>query len=56
MIAQRVGIFQRSSNDMIVNAEQSVTGEIRGTGDVILVSAPLVIDVQQFYTGQLIIE
>ena len=56
LIAQRVGIFQRSSNDMIVNAEQSVTGEIRGTGDVILVSAPLVIDVQQFYTGQLIIE
>ncbi|MEM6514784.1 MAG: head GIN domain-containing protein [Bacteroidota bacterium] len=55
-IAQNVNIFQRSSNDMIINAEQSLTGEIRGTGDVILVSNPPVIEVEQFYTGRLIIE
>jgi hypothetical protein len=56
LIAQRVDIFQRSSNDMIINVQQSIIGEIRGVGDVVLVSTPSVIDVQQFYTGQLIIE
>ncbi|WP_298900253.1 head GIN domain-containing protein [uncultured Psychroserpens sp.] len=56
LIAQDVAIFQRSSNDMIINAQQSLTGEIRSTGDVIVVNAPPVIDVQQFYTGQLIFE
>ncbi|MBO6607926.1 head GIN domain-containing protein [Psychroserpens sp.] len=56
LIAQDVEIFQRSSNDMIINAQQSITGEIRSTGDVILVQTPTVVDVQQFYTGQLIYE
>ena len=56
LIAQDVEIFQRSSNDMIINAQQSITGEIRSTGDVILVNTPPVVDVEQFYTGQLIYE
>ena len=56
LIAQDVDIFQRSSNDMIINVQQSLIGEIRGTGDVILVNTPPVIDVEQFYTGQLIFE
>lgn len=56
LIAQNVDIFQRSSNDMIINAQQSLTGEIRSTGDVIVVHTPAVVDVEQFYTGQLIFE
>ncbi|WP_298755067.1 head GIN domain-containing protein [uncultured Psychroserpens sp.] len=56
LVAQDVDIFQRSSNDMIINAQQSITGEIRSTGDVILVNTPSVVDVEQFYTGQLIFE
>ncbi|WP_047548028.1 head GIN domain-containing protein [Psychroserpens sp. Hel_I_66] len=56
LIAQNVDIFQRSSNDLIINAQQSVTGEIRGTGDVILVNTPPIVDVEQFYTGQIIFE
>ena len=56
LIAQDVEIFQRSSNDMIINAQQSLLGEIRSTGDVILVNTPPIIDVEQFYTGQLIFE
>ncbi|WP_460219911.1 head GIN domain-containing protein [Psychroserpens sp. MEBiC05023] len=56
LIAQNVDIFQRSSNDMVINAQQSLTGEIRSTGDVILVNTPVVLDVEQFYTGQLIFE
>lgn len=55
LIAQNINIFQRSSNDMILNPQQSLTGEIRSTGDVILVNEPPVLDVQVFYTGQLII-
>lgn len=56
LIAQNVTIFQRSSNDMIINAQQSLTGQIRSTGDVILVNTPPIVDVEQFYTGQLIFE
>lgn len=56
LIAQNIDIFQRSSNDMIINPQQSLTGEIRSTGDVILVTTPPVIAVEEFYTGQLIFE
>lgn len=55
LIAQNIEIFQRSSNDMILNPQQSITGEIRSTGDVILVNEPPIVNVQQFYTGQLLI-
>ncbi|MBR9913914.1 MAG: DUF2807 domain-containing protein [Algicola sp.] len=54
--AQDVTIFQRSSNDLIINAQQSLTGEIRSTGDVIAVNTPPVVDVEAFYTGALIFE
>ncbi len=56
LIAQDVEIYQRSSNDMIINPQQSIIGEIRSTGDVILVNTPPIVEVQQFYTGQLIYE
>ncbi|WP_299338282.1 head GIN domain-containing protein [uncultured Psychroserpens sp.] len=55
-ITQDMTVFQRSSNDMIINAQQSIIGEIRSTGDVILVNTPVTVDVEQFYTGQLIFE
>lgn len=55
LIAQNIEIFQRSSNDMILNPQQSLKGEIRSTGDVILVNEPPILNVQQFYTGHLII-
>lgn len=55
LIAQNIEIFQRSSNDMILNPQQSLIGEIRSTGDVILINEPPILNVQQFYTGQLII-
>lgn len=54
LVAQNIEIFQRSSNDMILNPQQSLTGEIRSTGDVILVNEPPLLDVEVFYTGQLI--
>lgn len=54
LVAEQVKIFQRSSNDMILNVQQSITGEIRGTGDVILLNRPPIVDIEQFYTGKLI--
>lgn len=56
LIAEDITIFQRSSNDMIVNPQQSLTGEIRGTGDVISINRPPIVDVEEFYTGKLIFD
>ena len=56
LVAENVQIFHRGSNDMIVNPQQSLVGELRGTGDLISVNTPPVINVEQFYTGQLILE
>jgi hypothetical protein len=55
LIVQNIQIYQRSSNDMILNPQLSLTGEIRSTGDVILVNEPPEMSVQVFYTGQIII-
>ncbi|WP_372752234.1 head GIN domain-containing protein [Mariniflexile sp.] len=54
LIAQNVTIWNRSSNDMIVNPQQSITGRISGTGNVIVVSNPPVIEVEEIYKGKLI--
>jgi Putative auto-transporter adhesin, head GIN domain len=56
LIAQNVTVFHRSSNDMVVNPQQSITGELRSTGNVIAVNQPPIVTVEQFYTGQLIFE
>ena len=56
LIAQNVDVFHRGSNDMIVNPQQSLTGELRSSGDLISRNEPPIVDVEQFYTGQLIFE
>lgn len=54
LIAQNITIWNRSSNDMIVNPQQSITGKISGTGNVIAVTHPPVVDVEEVYKGRLI--
>ena len=54
LIAQNVDVFHRGSNDMVVNPQTSLTGELRGTGNLISVSQPPTVEVEQFYTGELI--
>jgi len=54
LIAQNVEVFHRGSNDMIVNPQVSLNGELRGTGDLISVNEPPTVTVEQFYTGMLI--
>lgn len=54
LIAQNVDFWNRSSNDIIVNPQQSVTGKISGTGNVICITLPAFVDVQELYKGRLI--
>jgi len=56
LVAQHINISHRSSNDIIVNPQQSLKGIIRGTGDVISVNRPPIVEVEQLYTGKLIFE
>ncbi len=56
LIAQSVIISHRGSNDMIVNPQQSLRGLLRGTGDLISVNEPPIVDVEQLYTGRLIFQ
>jgi hypothetical protein len=54
LVAQNVTLWNRSSNDMIVNPQQSITGKISGTGNVISVTHPPIVEVQELYKGRLI--
>ena len=54
LVAQNVTLWNRSSNDMIVNPQQSITGKISGTGDVICLNQPPIVDVVEQYKGRLI--
>lgn len=54
LIAQNISVYHRGSNDMIVNPVLSLKGELRGTGDLISVNEPPIVDVERIYTGQLI--
>jgi len=54
LIAQQVEVFHRGSNDMIVNPQLSLIGELRSTGDLISLNTPPTVEVEQFYTGRLI--
>ena len=56
LIANHIDIFHRGSNDIIVHPIESLSGELRGTGDLISVNQPTSINVEQYYTGQLILQ
>lgn len=55
-VAQNIQLWNRGSNDMIVNPQQSIRGKISGTGNVIAVNKPAVIEVEEVYKGRLIFE
>lgn len=56
LVAQNIDVFHRGSNDMFVNPQVSISGELRGTGDLIAVNEPPIVEVQQFYIGALIFD
>ncbi|MFH6768709.1 head GIN domain-containing protein [Gaetbulibacter aquiaggeris] len=56
LIAQNVYIWNRSSNDMIINPVLEIKGKISGTGNVICVNRPPIVEVEEQYKGRLIFE
>jgi len=56
LIADNITVFHRGSNDMLVNPQISLTGELRGTGNLISFNEPPIVDVQEYYIGQLIFD
>jgi len=54
-ICQNIVIFQRGSNDMILKPIQAISGKILNTGNVILKNNPPIINVEQLFSGQLIL-
>lgn len=52
---QNIKIFQRGSNDMILKPIQSISGKILNTGNVILKNNPPIINVEQLFSGHLIL-
>ena len=54
LTAQNVSIFHRGSNDMVVNPQQSITGQILSTGNVIAVNQPPIVDVEEVFNGRLV--
>ncbi len=51
-----LNLFQRSANKMIVRPLRKISGEIRGTGDVISLFRPPIVEVESFFTGRLIFQ
>ncbi len=56
LVAENVNIRHRGTNKIIVNPQQSITAEIRSTGDIIAVNKPPVVEVEEFFTGRLIFQ
>ena len=54
LITQRVNVNHRGSNDLLVNPQESLTGVLRGTGDLQSYNRPPTVDVEELYNGRLI--
>ncbi len=54
LIAKEVTVTHRGSNKIIVNPQEILRGELRSTGDLIVVNRPETVEVTRFFTGQLI--
>jgi len=56
LIAQKLQVFHRSTNDIIANVQQEVTGTLYSTGNLVLKNHPPVVTVNRIYTGQVVYE
>lgn len=54
LITQRVNVNHRGSNDLLVNPQESLTGVLRGTGDLRSYNRPPTVEVEELYNGRLI--
>lgn len=56
LIATNVNITHKSSNDMLVNPQDKIEGDIFSLGDVIAYNQPAIVNVTEHYHGRLIFE
>ena len=56
LIVQDITIRHVSAAQIVVHPINSISGQIRATGDVIAVNIPTTVDVETFFTGELIFE
>ncbi|WP_179346607.1 head GIN domain-containing protein [Winogradskyella ursingii] len=56
LIVQNADVYHRGTNDIIINPQVSLTGSLLSTGDMIVVNTPPIFDVEELYTGKVIIE
>jgi len=56
LLVDHLRIFHRSANKMIVNPQLSIRGRIVGVGDVISVTRPEIIEVEELYSGRLLFQ
>ena len=54
LTAQSISLNHRGSNDILVNPQESISGVIRGYGDVISFYRPEVVEVEELFNGRLI--
>ncbi len=54
LVINKLTVFQRSATYMKVFPVEAIYGEIRGTGNVISLNRPPIVEVMQYYTGELI--
>ena len=54
--AKTITFFHRSFRDAVVNPSQRLEGELRSSGNLISIKKPPQVEVEKFYTGQLIFE
>ena len=54
LIAKDIVFFHRGNNKLEINPQESLTGELYGTGDVISYNHPDSVTVQNYYTGKLV--
>ena len=54
LVANVVSLNHRGTNDIQINPQQSLSGVIRGTGDVISFNQPPIVEIEALYTGKLI--
>ncbi|CAM3295159.1 head GIN domain-containing protein [Zobellia roscoffensis] len=56
LAAENINLNHRGSNDMFVNPQQSISGIIRGVGNVYSSNEPAEVNIEEQYKGRLIFE
>ncbi len=56
LIAEHVTVYHRGDNSLKVNPQQSLQGDIYGTGDLISYNRPPIVAVSEHFMGELIFE